>query len=146
MRITTKGRYGIRAVTYLAEENATSPISIARIAEKEGVSPEFLEQIFYKLKKSGLISSLRGPRGGFVLERAPSEITLRAILLAVDETLYPAPCVDERVGEKCSRKPDCPVYSVWSDLSTIINDYFANITIADLVKRGSGRKRSSTAV
>jgi len=139
MRITTKGRYGIRAVACLAGSCGTEPVSISSIARHEGLSPEFLEQIFYRLKKAGLIRSLRGPKGGFVLDRDPAAINIREILVAVDETLYPAPCVDERSGSECSRAPECPVYRVWRDLSAMVNDYFAGITVADLVRNGSAR-------
>ena len=80
MRITTKGRYGLRAVINLARTNHNRPVSIGSIASEENVSSEFLEQIFFKLKKAGLIRSIRGPGGGFVLNRTPAEISVQDIL------------------------------------------------------------------
>ena len=94
MRLTTKGRYGVRAVVNLAAAVGNEPISISYIAKKEQLSPEFLEQIFFRLKKAGLIRSVRGPKGGFVLNHKPSEISVKTILDAVGEPLFPAPCVD----------------------------------------------------
>ncbi len=89
MRITTKGRYGLRAVINLARSNHSRPVSIGSIASEENVSSEFLEQIFFKLKKAGLIRSIRGPGGGFVLNRMPGEISVQDILAAVGETQGP---------------------------------------------------------
>jgi len=94
MRLTTKGRYGVRAVVNLAAKEQNLPVPISLIAKEEELSPEFNEQIFFKLKKAGLIRSIRGPKGGFVLNQNPSEITIKTILDAVGEPLYPAPCTN----------------------------------------------------
>jgi len=102
MRITTKGRYGLRAVASLAMSTHTRPVSINTIASGENVSSEFLEQIFYKLKKAGVIRSIRGPGGGFVLARKPEEITVKDILEAVGEMGGLTPCTLRR-RMLCSR-------------------------------------------
>ena len=80
MRLTTKGRYGVRAVVNLAGQNQNGPVSISKISREEDLSPEFLEQIFFKLKKSGVIRSIRGPKGGFLLNSNPSDVTIKMIL------------------------------------------------------------------
>jgi Rrf2 family iron-sulfur cluster assembly transcriptional regulator len=137
MKITTKGRYGVRAVLYLASTYYNRPVSIKTIADEEGVSPEFLEQIFFKLKKKGIINSLRGPGGGFVLNRDISEITILDILQALGETVMLAPCVEE--AEKCKRSVKCLAHTIWKDLSVKIEDYLGSLTLKKILD-DNGRK------
>ena len=132
MRITTKGRYAIRAVSQLAANYAGKPISIRELAEMENLSPEFLEQIFYKLRKAGLINSTRGPGGGFSLNRAPEEISVTEIFEAVGEGLDLAPCTIED-AEPCDHK-NCITHKVWLDASNHIKEYFQNISVKDIVQ------------
>lgn len=135
MRITTKGRYGIRAVVALATSRDDRPVAISRIAKEEGVSPEFLEQIFFRLKKSGLIRSLRGPRGGFLLNRDAAKISVYDILAAVDEAVTPAPCTEGGAERPCTREASCPAHQMWQELSDIINGYLTHVTVKDLLVR-----------
>ncbi|MBN2440318.1 MAG: RrF2 family transcriptional regulator [Spirochaetales bacterium] len=132
MRITTKTRYGLRAVLYLASTYYNRPVSIKKIAAEEHVSPEFLEQIFFRFKKAGIISSHRGPGGGFVLKKNPADITLMEILYALDESVYLVPCVDDA---DCERKEACIAHTVWKDLSSLIKDYFTHLTVKDLLEK-----------
>lgn len=132
MRITTKGRYGVRAVLYLASTYYNRPVSIKKIAKEEEISPEFLEQIFFRLKKAGIINSHRGPGGGFVLKKNTSEITIMDILQALDETIFLVPCIKDK---DCHRMEVCIARNVWKDLSKIIKDYFSNLTIKDLLEK-----------
>jgi Rrf2 family transcriptional regulator, iron-sulfur cluster assembly transcription factor len=132
MRITTKGRYGLRAVLYLASTYYNRPVSIKKIAGEENISPEFLEQIFFRLKKAGIINSHRGPGGGFVLKKNASEITVMDILKALDESMNLVPCIN---GEECKREEHCIARNIWKDLSTMISDYFTNLTIKDLLEK-----------
>jgi len=135
MRITTKGRYGIRAVVMLASASDGKPIAISKIAQDEEVSAEFLEQIFFRLKKSGLIKSLRGPRGGFLLGRNPEDISLHDILAAVDEAVAPAPCADPERDYACARDELCPTRPMWQELSAIVNGYLSRVSVKDLLDR-----------
>lgn len=137
MKITTKGRYGLRAVLYLASSYFNRPVSIKTIAEEEKISPEFLEQIFFKLKKRGIISSLRGPGGGFVLNRKTSEITVLDILDALGESVYIVPCTE--TDEQCEREEVCLAHSIWRDLSCLIKDYLTRLTIKDVLDK-KGKK------
>ena len=132
MRITTKTRYGVRAVLYLASTYYNRPVSIKKIAAKEEVSPEFLEQIFFRLKKAGIINSHRGPGGGFVLNKNTSEITIMEILKALDESIHLVPCIK---NNECHRSEVCIAQSIWKDLSVLIKDYFNNLTIKDLLDK-----------
>jgi Rrf2 family iron-sulfur cluster assembly transcriptional regulator len=126
MRVTTKGRYALRAITNLALTGSDRPVPIKQIAADEEISPEFLEQIFFRLKKSGIISSVRGPGGGFLLERDPSEISVREIFEAVGEGLEITPCTSE---EDCDRADDCLVHDVWQEASEHIVSYFDKLTL-----------------
>jgi Rrf2 family iron-sulfur cluster assembly transcriptional regulator len=137
MRITTKGRYGLRAVLYLASSYFNRPVSIKTIAAQENISPEFLEQIFFKLKKKGIINSLRGPGGGFVLSKKTSEITIMDILDALGESVYIVPCTDSE--EQCEREEVCLANKIWNDLSCLIKEYLTRLTIKDVLDK-KGKK------
>ena len=137
MRITTKGRYGLRAVINLAMAHHNRPISISSIASVENVSSEFLEQIFFKLKKAGLIRSIRGPGGGFVLNRTPGEISVHDILDAVGETRGFTPCTMRR-KKLCDKTEACAAHDIWTGLQKTMEDYLTNVTLKDiLIKNGT---------
>ncbi|UCF97694.1 MAG: RrF2 family transcriptional regulator [Spirochaetaceae bacterium] len=133
MRLTTKGRYGVRAVLNLAAQNQNDPVSISKISQEEDLSPEFLEQIFFKLKKAGLIRSIRGPKGGFVLNWKPSDVTIKAILDAVGEPVNPTPCTDEN-SDPCPREKDCAMASVWNEFYEVIENHLAGISLKDIME------------
>jgi Rrf2 family iron-sulfur cluster assembly transcriptional regulator len=132
MRLTTKGRYGVRAVVNLAAAAGNEPISISQIARKEELSPEFLEQIFFRLKKAGLIRSIRGPKGGFVLNYKPSEISVKTILDAVGEPLFPSPCA-EHGSRPCPRLGECPISPVWQNFYELILKHLSGISLKDIL-------------
>jgi len=135
MRLTTKGRYGVRAIVNLAAAAKTSPVSISRIAEEEELSPEFLEQIFFRLKKAGLIRSIRGPKGGFLLNRKPADISIKTVLDAVGEPLFPAPCTDH--GTKaCHRQAGCALSPVWQGFYDTIRSHLERISLKDILENG----------
>ena len=133
MRLTTKGRYGVRAVLNLATQNQNHPISISQISQEENLSPEFLEQIFFKLKKAGVIRSIRGPKGGFVLNWEPAEVTIKAILDAVGESINPTPCTNGS-SEPCPRKKDCALAPVWNGFYQVIEKHLDSISIKDIIE------------
>jgi Rrf2 family iron-sulfur cluster assembly transcriptional regulator len=132
MRLTTKGRYGVRAVLNLAAQDQDRPISISKISKEEDLSPEFLEQIFFKLKKAGVIRSIRGPKGGFVLNWKPSDVTIKTILDAVGESVNPTPCTNG-AKDPCPREKDCALAPVWSDFNDVIEKHLGGISIADIL-------------
>jgi Rrf2 family iron-sulfur cluster assembly transcriptional regulator len=103
MRITTKGRYALRAILQLSQQAENSPVSIRTLSELEDISAEFLEQIFFRLRKAGLIKSTRGPGGGFQLVKTLSEITVADIFQAVGEELHFSPCTLDD-GNACGRE------------------------------------------
>ncbi len=139
MRLTTKGRYGVRAVINLASAYANRPISIKTIAKQEEISPEFLEQIFFKLKKAGVISSIRGPGGGFVLNKKPAEISVKEILTAVGESTHPTPCTNPEDVDECPRRDACMMMSTWSDFYDVISDFLGNLTVKDILEKNGAK-------
>lgn len=130
MRVTTKGRYALRAITNLALTASDKPVPIKQIAGDEEISPEFLEQIFFRMKKSGIISSVRGPGGGFMLDRAPEDISVKDIFDAVGEGLEISPCMGE---EGCARAENCSVYGVWQEASDLIVSHFESLTLRHIM-------------
>ncbi len=137
MRLTTKGRYGVRAMANLAVNSHNKPLSISQIAKDEDLSPEFLEQIFFKLKKADVIRSIRGPKGGFILNHKPADISIRLILDAVEEPLFPAPCTDCAEAPGCQRAEHCPIHPLWHGLYELIDKYLTNISLKDLSKKSA---------
>lgn len=139
MRITTKGRYALRAMTNLALSNQDRPKAIKVIAAEEEISPEFLEQIFFRLKKSGVINSVRGPGGGFILNKDPEEISVKDIFEAVDEGLDLTPCstCNENGEFDCAKVDTCLVHDVWREASDHINRFFDGITLARVMNKDS---------
>jgi len=140
MRMTTKGRYALRAAIALARmSDGTTPVSIKTISEAESISPEFLEQIFFKLRKAGLISSVRGPGGGFFFARPISDILLKDLVYASGECVALSPC-DYGKPTACERSSDCTAGSVWRELSAHIDTFLEGMTLEDIVSRdGSPR-------
>ncbi len=136
MRITTKGRYALRAVLQLVTSSNGKPISIRKLAEAEEISPEFLEQIFFKLRKAGIINSTRGPGGGFTLRKDPSKITVTEIFDAIGEGLALSPCVHpESNGKICDRETDCITRKIWLDATTHLREYFSKMTLTGILKK-----------
>jgi Rrf2 family iron-sulfur cluster assembly transcriptional regulator len=134
MRITTKGRYALRAMTNLALSESSKPKPIKIIAAEEDISPEFLEQIFFRLKKAEIIQSVRGPGGGFMLHMSPDQITVKSIFEAVDEGLDLSPCTtctDDEIP--CTRVDTCLVHNVWKEASDRINAYFESVTLQKIM-------------
>lgn len=129
MRITTRGRYALRASLALAElEKNGSPVSINTLSEQEGISSVFLEQIFFKLRKAGIVSSTRGPGGGFCLARPLQEITVKQIMNAAEENLDLTFC-DNHLKD-CQRTAECMAHQVWLDVTSLVDDYFEGMTLA----------------
>jgi Rrf2 family iron-sulfur cluster assembly transcriptional regulator len=133
MRITTRGRYALRASLALAKLGKDrKAVPVNELAEEEDISPVFLEQIFFRLRKAGIVHSIRGPGGGFCFARDLDHLTIREILDAAGEDLNITAC--DRNVKKCGHIGDCLSHRVWEDLSNIVNDYFAGITLGSIVE------------
>ena len=136
MRLTTMSRYGTRAIFDIAYNTTGLPVQVKDVAERQQIPIKYLEQIFHKLKKADFIRSERGPGGGYVLTKDPSEIRVGDIIKAVKEHTDLVACVcDSAVdGNPCVREDQCVTRSVWKEAARQISEYFNSVTIADLCK------------
>ncbi|MDR0656576.1 MAG: Rrf2 family transcriptional regulator [Treponema sp.] len=133
MRITTRGRYALRASLALAKLGKDgSPISINNLAEQENISSVFLEQIFFKLRKAGIVSSVRGPGGGFCFAQPLEQLTVKKILDASGEELNLT--ARDKHSENCSRIERCLSHLVWTKATELINGFFSSITLASILE------------
>jgi Rrf2 family iron-sulfur cluster assembly transcriptional regulator len=132
MRITTKGRYALRAALALAEMSKNGEmISINSLSDAEGISSVFLEQIFFKLKKAGIVKSVRGPGGGFSFARPPETISVREVLYHAGEELDVLPC--DRSSGDCERMSDCICHRMLTRVTNMVNGYFNGVTLQTLL-------------
>ncbi|MDH5424086.1 MAG: Rrf2 family transcriptional regulator [Gammaproteobacteria bacterium] len=131
MRLTTKGRYAVTAVLDLAFHQQSGPVSLADISERQAISLSYLEQLFSKLRKSNIVSSTRGPGGGYKLSTVPENISIVKIIIAVDESYRANGC--ESDGEYCQGGPRCLTHDLWDELSSQIHGFLDGISLADLM-------------
>ncbi len=134
MKLTTKGRYGLRAVIDLAVNYENEAVALSQIAERQGISVNYLEQLIAKLKKSGIVDSVRGAQGGYVLAMPPEEISVGDILRALEGDLNPVDCYELNSNEPpCSNADTCVTKYVWKRISDSINAVVNEIKLSDLV-------------
>ena len=134
MRLSTKGQYGVRAMFDLASHFKNSPVPLRQISKREGISINYLEQLFLKLKKAGLVESVRGPGGGYLLKKEPKEIRISDIARAVEESLAPISCVESEKTSKCRRIESCIPRLLWKELGEKILGFLDSMTLADLLQ------------
>ena len=132
MRLTTKGRYAVTAMLDLALHKNQGPVSLADISNRQAISLSYLEQLFAKLRKSALVSSVRGPGGGYELERQADAIFIAEIIDAVNESVDTTKC--QGAGD-CQGGEICLTHYLWEDLSEQIHNFLAGISLEDLVAR-----------
>jgi|TARA_B110000438_G_scaffold289916_1_gene325022 Rrf2 family iron-sulfur cluster assembly transcriptional regulator len=135
MKLTSKGRYAVMAMADLAKTSTSQPISLSEISLRQGISISFLEQIFLKLKKNNLVQSSRGPAGGYLLTKSPSEIKLLNIIEAVDEKVKTVGCKKESKKGCNGKSIKCITHNLWDDLEAHINHFFEKNTLQDIVYR-----------
>jgi len=151
MRTTTRGIYALKAMLVLASEStAEKPIALHKIAEREHISTEFLQQIFFRLRKSGLIAANRGPGGGFYVAKDTKKITALDILKASGECVEISPCSASKKGrhKPCSDLSGCEAGHFWLEMENEIKTFAQSKTLADLVssgKTGAGAKVGESA-
>lgn len=133
MKLTTKGRYAVMAMADLAANKDLKPVSLNEIALRQNISLSYLEQLFFKLKNKNLVKSVRGPHGGYILEKKPKDIKLSNIIFAVDEEVKTLNCKKD-LKKSCSGKfVKCITHSLWADLEEHINIFFENKSLEDLI-------------
>ena len=137
MRLTTKGRYAVTAMLDLALHQGQGPITLADIAERQGISLSYLEQLFARLRKKTLVSSVRGPGGGYSLGRGAAQIFVAEVITAVDESVDTTRCGG---AHNCQNNQRCLTHDLWHDLSERIYEYLNQISLQDLVDRSGVRE------
>lgn len=131
MRVSTRTRYGVRAMMELAMNEGPRPVSVRQIAEAQELPVKYLEQLISALRAAELVRSQRGIGGGYVLTRTPEEITIADIYVALEGPLVPVECLSDSV--ECGREGICATREVWSRVTEAVRDVLASITLADLV-------------
>ena len=142
MKLSTKGRYGLRAVVDLALHSDEDTVALSSIAERESISISYLEQLIAKLKKAGIVNSVRGAQGGYMLAKPADQISVGDILRALEGSLNPVECSEVFGGESsCSGADLCVTKYVWKRISDSINDAVDHILLSELVEE-SRRKQA----
>ena len=131
MKISTKGRYGVRIMADVAKNGGDSPVKITDISARQDVTLKYTEQICGMLAKGGLLQSIRGSQGGYVLVKQPEKYTVLEILNCLEGDLAPVGCVN---SDTCERFEGCNVRSLWSGLYKVISEYLGGVTLADLCR------------
>jgi len=135
MRISTRGRYAVRGMADLACNSEEHPVSIREIAERQEISIDYMEQLFHKLMKAGLLKSFRGLKGGYRLSRKADQISIKEILEVVEGPISLVNC-EEVVGEQtCPRINKCRTHKLWTRLSDLLSDDLGKITLMDVCER-----------
>jgi Rrf2 family iron-sulfur cluster assembly transcriptional regulator len=134
MRLTTRGRYAVTAMLDLALHDQSGPVSLSEIAERQGISLSYLEQLFSRLRKRGLVDGTRGPGGGYRLRKSVQSISVADVIDAVDETVDATKCGGQ---QNCQGEQRCLTHDLWADLSTQIRDFLDNVSLNELVAQRS---------
>lgn len=132
MKLTTKGRYAVTAMLDLALHAQQAPVPLADISQRQGISLSYLEQLFAKLRKKGLVDSARGPGGGYRLSRAAGDIAVAEVITAINEHVDARRCGGLA---NCQNDQTCLTHELWEDLSSQIYHFLTNISLGDLVQR-----------
>lgn len=136
MKVTTRGRYAVRAMIDLAYHSMEHPVSLATIAVRQDISQHYLEQLFVRLRRAGLVRSVRGPGGGYFLAKDLKDVTVRDIFLAVDEPLSPVECIKwgDPEAEPCDRLDECVSRVIWKKVADQVAEALDSISLWDLCK------------
>jgi Rrf2 family iron-sulfur cluster assembly transcriptional regulator len=135
MRLSTKGRYAVMAMVDLAQYSGGNPVSLAEIAERQEISLSYLEQLFAMLRKSGLVRSVRGPGGGYLLAQHRSETRIADIILAVDEPIRATRCTPGAPVGCRGNRTRCLTHDLWEELGNQIHLYLSSVSLADVCER-----------
>ena len=138
MKLTSKGRYAVMAMADLAKNYVKEPTSLTEVSLRQGISIDYLEQLFSKLRKNNLVHSARGPSGGYVLSKPPYEIKLLSIINAVDEKIKTVKCRKESKKGCNGKSIKCITHNLWDELEIHINKFFENNTLNDILFKEVG--------
>ncbi len=135
MRLSTQSRYGVRAIFDIAYHSEGLETQVKDISRRQGISQRYLEQIFQKLKKAGIVGSKRGPSGGYFLNKAPESITIGEVIRITEGDITPVLCVNpEDSSQSCERSGECVTQVIWDEAGKRLKEYFDSVTIKDLCK------------
>tara|TARA_B110000305_G_C19151835_1_gene498433 strand:- start:364 stop:786 length:423 start_codon:yes stop_codon:yes gene_type:complete len=135
MKLTTKGRYAVMAMADLASNEDTNPVSLSEIATRQNISLSYLEQLFLKLKNNHLVKSVRGPQGGYMLDKKAKDIKLSSIISAVNEEIKTLNCKKDSKKGCDGRSVKCITHYLWDDLEKHINGFFESKNLNELVSK-----------
>ncbi len=136
MRLTTKGRFAVTAMVDLGMSGGAAPVTLGGISERQRISLSYLEQLFGKLRRSSLVTSVRGPGGGYLLAKPASDISVGEIILAVDEPIDATQCGGK---ENCHDEQKCITHDLWMDLNRHIFEYLGSVMLSELVDKSKGQ-------
>lgn len=143
MKLSTRGRYGVRAMFDLAQHIGQGPISLKSIAERQGISEHYLEQLISGLRRNGLVKSVRGAQGGYILGSEPEKISVGDIIRVLEGPIAPVGCVAEEDQEICQKAEDCVSRMIWEKVRDSIASVIDSVTLADMVMEASKKKSKS---
>lgn len=138
MKLPTKTTYGVRAMCDLAVHFGQGPVSASDISEREDISLEYLEQLLNRLKKQGLVSTTRGPRGGYVLARKPEKIKILEIIEALGNSVDPVLCLSQSSVKKCNRLDKCVTRVLWKEVADKTKEILNGTSLKDLCREAKG--------
>ena len=138
MRLSTRAQYAVRAMVDLALYSNDKPVSLKEIAQREEIPLSYLEQLFFRLKNGGIVTSIRGPGGGYILARSSAMIKVGEIVTTVEEPLSPVACMDEG-SDGCAKKSRCVTHNIWKGLGERIRGFLDAITLEDLTVEARGK-------
>ena len=129
MKVSTRGRYGLRAMVDLAKNQCEGAIPLRAIAERQNISIQYLEQIFVDLRRAGLVRSVRGAHGGYKLNKAPGKIYVGDIIKVLEGPVAPSECL---LNDECREQPDCITREIWKRVKDSIEEVLYSLTLEDL--------------
>ena len=139
MKLSTRSRYGTRLMLDMAQHYQEGPIHLSQVAQRQGISVKYLEQIIIPLKKAHYVESVRGPKGGHMLAKPPEFITVGEIVALLEEGCSLVECSEH--AEICERSPDCPTRLIWREAAQAMFDKLKAISLADLLASGPRKKK-----
>ena len=146
MKLSTKGRYGVKAMFDLAQHMGDGPTSLKSIAERQGISEHYLEQLVSGLRKAGLVKSVRGAQGGYLLGREPGKIRVGDIIRVLEGPIAPADCVSEEDPECCAKADYCVTRSIWEKVRDSIAEVLDSITLETMLEDAKKREEDSSSL
>jgi len=134
MKLTTKSRYAVTAMLDIAYYNRGNPVSLPDISERQNISLSYLEQLFSRLKKSGLVQSIKGPGGGYKLSKRADDIVISDVIQAVDENIETMACSGK---SNCNNNRQCLSHNLWEDLDEEIKNYLSDVTLQQVISKNN---------